>query len=82
MVAILLPLGWLLNQLSMTYIEHQEKLERIKALVEFGNTGTPKELANTLNISERTARRLIGKLKELKVPIEFCRKSKKYLLIK
>lgn len=66
----------------MTYIEHQEKLERIKKLAEFGNTGTPKELANKLNISERTVRRLVRKLKELNVPIEFCRQSKKYMLIK
>ena len=66
----------------MTYIEHQEKLERVKELAEFGNTGTPKELANKLNTSERTVRRLVQKLKELNVPIEFCRKSKKYLLIK
>ena len=66
----------------MTYTEHQEKLERIKELAEFGDTGTPEELANKLKVSERTVRRLVWKLKELKVPIEFCRKSKRYLLIK
>ncbi|HEX8515201.1 MAG TPA: HTH domain-containing protein [Bacteroidia bacterium] len=63
----------------MKFNEYQEKLERLRMLVESGNTGSPKELAKTLSVSERTARRLVDQLK-LHHAIIFCRKSNSYIL--
>lgn len=64
----------------MKFEEYQEKLDQLKKLVEYANTGSPKELAKRLNVSERTVRRLIEKLKLQNNPIMFCRKSNSYLL--
>jgi DNA-binding MurR/RpiR family transcriptional regulator len=64
----------------MKFDDYQEKLTQLKKLIEYGNTGSPKELARTLCVSERTARRLVEKLKFQKYPIVFCRKSNSYIL--
>ena len=63
----------------MKYHEFHEKLNQIQKLVSISNTGSPKDLAKTLNVSERTARRLVQKLKQQKMPIEYCRKSNSYI---
>ena len=65
----------------MKFDEYQETLELVKKLVEHSNTGSPKELADKLNISERTVRRLIDKLKQ-KDNIIFCRKVNSYIVSK
>jgi transcriptional antiterminator len=64
----------------MKFDEYQEKLTLLKKLLEFGNTGTPKELAKKLHVSERTARRLIERLKFQDYPITYCRRSNSYIL--
>jgi DeoR/GlpR family transcriptional regulator of sugar metabolism len=64
----------------MKFDEYHEKLNQLMKLVEYANTGSPKELAKTLNVSERTVRRLIEKLKLKKHSIMFCRKSNSYIL--
>jgi hypothetical protein len=65
---------------DMKFDEYQEKLAQLKKLIAFANTGTPGELARTLNVSERTARRLVEKLKLQNQPIIFCRKLNSYVL--
>ncbi|MGZ4034157.1 MAG: HTH domain-containing protein, partial [Bacteroidia bacterium] len=46
------------------------------------NTGSPQKLAKQLNVSERTIRRLIEKLKLKGRSIKFCRRSNSYVLEK
>jgi len=63
----------------MKFEEYQEKLDQLKKLVEFANTGSPKDLAKTLHVSERTVRRLVERLKVRNHAIIFCRKSNSYV---
>ena len=55
----------------MNILEVKNLLERIDQLICMKSTGTPKELAEKLNISERTIYRLIKQLKEMGAPIYF-----------
>lgn len=64
----------------MKFEEYQEKMDQLKKLVEYANTGSPKDLAKTLHVSERTARRLVERLKMQHETIRFCRKSNSYIL--
>jgi predicted DNA-binding transcriptional regulator YafY len=64
----------------MKYLENLAQLERIEALARKNATGTPKELAKKINVSERTIYRLIKNMKTKKIPIEFCRKRNSYFL--
>lgn len=63
----------------MKFDEYQEKLTILKNLIAVANTGSPKDLAKRLNISERTVRRLIDQLKKNKTSIVFCRKRNSYI---
>jgi DNA-binding transcriptional regulator LsrR (DeoR family) len=63
----------------MKFDEYQEKLEQLSKLIAYSNTGTPGELAKRLNISERTLRRLVEKLKQKDNSIRFCRRSCSYI---
>ena len=47
----------------MKFDDYQEKLEQIDNLIRYSNTGSPKELARRMRVSERTIRRFIEKLK-------------------
>ena len=64
----------------MKFENYQEKLEQLKKLVAYSNTGSPKELAKKLNVSERTARRLVERLRDQNYLIRYCRKSNSYVL--
>ncbi|MCW3103431.1 MAG: hypothetical protein JWO09_1871 [Bacteroidetes bacterium] len=64
----------------MKFDEYQEKLSQLKKLVACSNTGSPRELARTLNVSERTARRLVERLRVRNNSIVFCRKTNSYIL--
>lgn len=64
----------------MKAIEFNRKLDQIKDLAKTAKTGTPRELGKMLNVSERTARRLIEHLRAEKFPIEFCRRAKSYVI--
>ena len=66
----------------MKFEEYQKKLDKLKLLIEHANTGTPKELAETLHVSERTVRRLVERLKVENGSIYFCRSTNSYLLKK
>lgn len=63
----------------MKFEECLEKLEQLNKLIEHSNTGSPKELAKRMNISERTLRRLIEKLRIKDKTIKFCRRSNSYV---
>jgi transcriptional antiterminator len=64
----------------MTHLDFLEKVEFIKELINKENTGTPAELAQRLNISERSLSRLIKTLKENKNPITYCRTKQSYII--
>lgn len=64
--------------LFMNFYEYYKKLNRIQELASRNATGSPKELAKKLNVSERTLYRLVHKLKNQGVSIEYCRKINTY----
>lgn len=64
----------------MKFNEYQEKLGRIKELAKRNATGSPKELAQRMNVSERTLFRLVQNIKEQGVPIEYSRKINTYYI--
>jgi len=55
-----------------------QRLSRIDHMIGNVNTGTPKELARKMRVSERCVRYYVTLLKDLGAPIEFCRKRKSY----
>lgn len=64
----------------MKFDDYQEKLEQIDKLIRYSNTGSPKELATRMRVSERTIRRFIEKLKTKNESIRYCRKSQSYVI--
>ena len=54
------------------------KLSKIDKLISEQKTGTPKELAQKLKISERYARHYINILRDLGAPIAYSRKQSTY----
>jgi transcriptional antiterminator len=66
----------------MKFDEYQAKLNQLQKLVTLSNTGSPKDLARKLLVSERTVRRMVHNLKSNNNPIEFCRKTNSYIFKK
>lgn len=57
----------------MNFFAYAEKLEAIKYMAEHKHIGTPRYLAQKLNVSERTVRRMVQQLREHGYPITFNR---------
>jgi predicted DNA-binding transcriptional regulator YafY len=57
----------------MNYFDYTDKLERIKQLAAHKQTGTPTQLAKRLNVSKRTAQRMIQQLRGHGCPVIFNR---------
>jgi DeoR/GlpR family transcriptional regulator of sugar metabolism len=66
----------------MTFDEYEKKMNALRTLVEKASTGSPKDLAELFNVSERTIRRMVQNLKQQELDIEFCRKRNSYLFKK
>lgn len=62
----------------MKSIKQLERLQQLHQRIEEENTGTPKELAKFMNISERLLYNLIEELKEINAPVCYNRSSKTY----
>ncbi|MBN2596393.1 MAG: HTH domain-containing protein [Marinifilaceae bacterium] len=62
----------------MTHLNILEKAEFIKEHAEKESTGTPTELAQRLNISERSLYRIISSLKNMGHPITYRRCKQSY----
>lgn len=60
--------------------EYKTRLERIQELAKQNATGSPKVLANRINVSERTLYRLVQNIKEQGIAIEYCRKTNSYCI--
>ncbi len=66
-------------------MEYQAKILRIYYVLELidkGRASTPATIASRMNVSNRTVRRVIKKLKDKGHEIDFCRLQKKYVLKK
>lgn len=64
----------------MNFREYTVAINRITELAKRKSTGSPKELAKRLNVSERTTFRLIESIKEQGTPIIYCRHSSSYII--
>ncbi|HYV91430.1 MAG TPA: HTH domain-containing protein [Chitinophagales bacterium] len=62
----------------MRYIEYSKKLQAIKDMAEHRRTGTPRQLAEKLEVSERTAERMVEHLRDSGVPITYNRYRSSY----
>lgn len=63
----------------MQFEKYVGRLQYLHELIEKQGTGTPKDLANRLGISERMLYRYIDELRAGEKRIEFCRKRKSYI---
>ena len=65
----------------MSYLDFSQKLEVLLKEAKHGNTGTPREVAQKLHVSDKTVRRMVNILRESGIPIKYCRKSRNYFII-
>ncbi|HET6228325.1 MAG TPA: HTH domain-containing protein [Bacteroidia bacterium] len=66
-------------------MEYQEQIQRIYYVLELidkGRACTPGNIASRINVSDRTARRMVRKLKDKGHEIDFCRQQNRYILRK
>lgn len=62
----------------MKFIEYSRKLEAIKDMAEHKRTGSPRQLAEKLEISKRTAARMVEHLRNNGIPIIYNRYRNSY----
>ncbi|TVZ26623.1 HTH domain-containing protein [Gillisia sp. Hel_I_86] len=62
----------------MSTLKNLERLQQLHNLINTETTGSPSELANKMNISERLVYNLIEQLKDFEAAICYSRKSKTY----
>ena len=58
--------------------EKLRQLERLDQLIRMKATGSPEQLSTRLNISKRQLYRLIGDLRNMGFPIEYCKTRQSY----
>lgn len=56
----------------MAIVKNIETIIRIDNLIRLKATGTPKSLANKINMSERNIYKIISNMKEMGAPIKYC----------
>lgn len=64
----------------MNYINYTKKLDYIQVLALKKATGTCKELAQRLDVSESTIKRMIQCLREQGIPISYSKERKTYFI--
>ncbi|MEM1324643.1 MAG: hypothetical protein AAGI23_01755 [Bacteroidota bacterium] len=62
----------------MKVINQLKTLSRVDGLIRRKATGTATQLANRLQVSHRTATRLLEELRWLDAPIQYCSKRRTY----
>lgn len=62
----------------MKNIKTLERLQQLNELIKQEVTGSPKQIATRLQISERAVYNLIEKLKDFEAPVNYCRRRKTY----
>lgn len=63
----------------MAFYDTLNRLKRLDCLIQSKSTGTPNELAEKLDISERWVYENINVLKKLGAPIKYCETTRSYL---
>lgn len=63
----------------MNFIQRTACIERMHHLIRLNATGTPKQLASTLGISESSLYELLKIAKELGADIEYCTTRNSYM---
>ncbi|HEX8515207.1 MAG TPA: hypothetical protein VF868_03335 [Bacteroidia bacterium] len=58
--------------------KHIERFEQINTLIRLKATGTPKQLANKLNLSQRHTFAYLKLMRSAGAPIAYCRRSGNY----
>jgi len=76
--AFVINLYFFLTPAKMSLIEQLKQIERIDNLVRKKATGTPKELSNRINVSERQVYNIINLMKDMGAPIFFCTYNRSY----
>ncbi|MDT0642220.1 HTH domain-containing protein [Zunongwangia sp. F363] len=66
----------------MKTLKNLERLQHLHEMIKAENTGTPGELSEKMNISERLVYNLLEQLKDLEASICYSRKSKTYYYCK
>jgi biotin operon repressor len=62
----------------MYVLEQIKQLKQLDLLIRLKATGSPRELGDKLEVSERQARRIIDEMKSMGLPIAYCKKEKHY----
>ena len=62
----------------MKTIKNLERVQQLHEMIEMENTGSPKEISNKMNVSERLVYNLIEQLKDYQADICYSRRSKTY----
>ena len=62
----------------MNFQKYLERLERLHLLIRRKATGSPNELANKLGLSKRQTLEYVRELKDLDIPIAYCKHTKTY----
>jgi predicted DNA-binding transcriptional regulator YafY len=65
----------------MTFFQYEKKLETIKYLASRKQAGTPHDLAEKFEISERTVQRMVQHLRDAGCAISFNRNRKTYEIL-
>lgn len=63
----------------MSMTKYLERVQRMDQLIRHKATGTPKELAVKLELSERSLYELLSQMKDLGAPIAYCKSSRSYV---
>lgn len=64
----------------MNFLQYLEKLETLKYLARHKKAGTPQQLAQKFDVSERTIQRMVQQLRDTGCPIIFNRYRSTYEL--
>lgn len=62
----------------MNLLTQIERIRYVDYLIRIMATGTPKQLASKLDVSKATVYRIIALLKDMGVPIVYCRQNESY----
>lgn len=64
----------------MDYITYTERLNYLLDLIQKKRAGSPKELSEKFNCSEKTVRNMINNLRRRGYCVKFCKCEKRYVL--
>ena len=66
--------------MKMDYLTYSKRLEYLLESIEKGWINTPKQICEKFNCSDKTARNMINRLREMGHCIEYCKVLRKYHL--